>query len=131
MAVLYLAGVLFDGSPSTDPAVPLNPRMALEIIQGTSNQIVCRITNPAGVPAVPVGDLMLTVKQKPGDESALAALDGTWTPLLGPGTAVFSWTPTTMGYSPWGRYVYDVKLVNGDDVSVIIPASSFHLAPAV
>lgn len=131
MAVLYLTGVLLDGSPATDLGVPANPRMALEVIQGTSNQLVCRITNPAGVPIAPVGDVVLTVKQKPQDEVALARLEGTWTPLLGPGTAVFSWTPTTMQYMSWGRYLYDVRVVNGGEVNMVIPASAFHLAPAV
>lgn len=131
MAVLYLSGVLFDGAPATDPAVPYNPRVSLEIIQHTSNQIVCRVVNPAGVPVAPVGTLALTVKQKPGDDAALAYLEGTWAPLLGPGTAVFSWAATTMRYQPWGWYVYDVKLTNGPDVNMVVPASSFRLAPAV
>ena len=131
MAVLYLAGVLFDGTRATDPKIPSeNPRMSLEVIQGTSNQIVCRITNPAGDPVAPVGDVILTVKQKPQDEP-LALLEGTWAPLLGPGTAVFSWATSTMRYSPWGWYVYDVRLENGESVDVVIPASGFRLAPAV
>lgn len=131
MAVLYLTGVLFDGSPAIDPSVPHNPRMELEIIQGTSNQIVCRITNPTGDPVAPVGDVILAVKQKPGDEPALAYLEGTWTPMLGPGTAVLSWPATTMRFQAWGRYVYDVRLVNGSEVNMLIPASPFRLSPAV
>ena len=131
MAVLYLTGVLQDGSPATDPAVPHNPRAELEIIQGTTNQIVCRVVNPSGAPVPPVGTLTLTVKQKPGDEPALAELDGTWTPLLGPGTAVLTWAANAMRYIPWGRYVYDVRLVNGTDIDMVIPASPFRLSPAV
>lgn len=131
MAVFYLTGVLSDGSPATDPSVPANPRSSLEIIRGTSNQIVCRIVNPAGDPAAPVGTLTMKVKQKPSDEPALAELEGTWTPLLGPGTAVFSWTPTHMTNSSWGWYVYDVRLTVGSDVNMLIPASSFRLAPAL
>ena len=130
MAVLYLTGVLYDGSPPTDPTVPPNPRTELEIIQGTTNQIVCRVVTPSGAPVAPVGTLTMTVKQKPGDE-ALAVLTGTWTPLLSPGTAVLTWTATTMRYQQWGRYVYDVKLVNGDAIDMVVPASPFRLAPAV
>lgn len=131
MAVQYLIGVLQDGSPHTDPQVPTNPRAELEVIQGTTNQLVCRITNPAGDPVAPVGVVSLRVKQKPGDEPALALLEGTWTPLLGPGTVVLSWTATTMSGIPWGRYVYDVRLTNGSDVNMVIPASPFRLSPAV
>lgn len=131
MAVLYLTGVLQDGSPANDPAVPVNPRMCLEAIQGTSNQIVCRIVTPSGNPVAPVGTLTLTVKQKPGDEMSLASLEGVWTPLLGPGTAIFSWASTTMRTLPWGWYTYDVKLTNGTDVNVVLPLSPFRLAPAV
>lgn len=131
MAVFYLTGVLYDGSPSTDPSVPTNPRMALDLIYGTSNQIVCRVTNPMGDPSPPVGTLSMRVKQKPGDEPALAYMEGTWTPLLGPGTAVFSWAPGYMANVPWGWYVYDVRLTNGSDVQMLIPASPFRLSPAV
>jgi len=131
MSVLYLTGVLYDGSPSNDPTVPANPRACLEIIQGTSNQIVCRIVAPSGNPIPPVGTLTLTVKQKPGDEMSLAALEGIWTPLLGPGTAIVSWPSTTMRTMPWGWYTYDVKLTNGSDVNAVIPLSPFRLAPAV
>lgn len=131
MAVLYLTGVLHDGSPAIDPAVPVNPRAEIEIIQGTTNQIVCRVVNPAGAPVPPVGDLVLTVKQKPGDEPPLAQLEGTWTPLLGPGTAVLTWPATSMRFLPWGRYVYDVRLIQGAEVNMVVPASPFRLAPAV
>ena len=131
MAVLYLTGVLEDGVTPRSPDVPVNPRQELEVIQHTTNQIVMQATNPGGVPLPGIGELILTVKQKPQDEPSLARLVGTWTPMLGAGKAIFSWTAATMNSLPWGRYVYDVKLVNGSDVQVLVPASPFRLAPAV
>lgn len=131
MAVKYLTCVLEDGSPATDPSLPLNPRVSLEIIQGTSNQIVCRIVNPSGAPVAPVGSLTMRIKQKPQDEPDLVYLEGTWTPLLGPGTAVLSWTPAYMLNNAWGWYVYDVRLTVGSEVNMLIPASPFRLAPAL
>jgi len=130
MAVLYLTGVLEDGTPRS-PAVPVNPRAELSVIHRSRAQVVIRIAHTAGVPIPSEGTLTLTVKQKPQDESALALLTATWTPELGMGVAMFSWTPTTMNFSPWGRYVYDVKLVNGDAVDFVVPASPFRLEPAL
>lgn len=130
MAVLYLTGVLEDGSPRS-PSVPVNPRAALSIIHRSRAQVVIRITTSAGVPIPSEGSLVLTIKQKPQDAETLAQLVGTWTPDLGLGVAMFSWTPTTMNYSPWGRYVYDVKLTNGDAVDFVVPASPFRLEPAL
>lgn len=131
MAVLYLTGVLEDGNTERAPEVPVNPRQSLDVIQRTTNQIVLYATNPAGMPIPATGDLILTVKQKPQDEPALARLVGTWTPMLGAGKAIFSWTTATMADQPWGRYVYDVRLVNGSEVNMLIPASPFILSPAV
>lgn len=131
MAVLYLSGVLEDGVTVRDPSVPINPRQSLEIIQHTTNQIVIQVTNPGGVPLPAVGELILTVKQKPQDEPALARLVGTWTPMLGAGKAIFSWTILTMRDVPWGWYTYDVRLVNGAEVNIVIPASPFRLSPTV
>lgn len=130
MSVLYLTGVLDDGTPRS-PSVPVNPRAELAIIHKSRAQVVIRITNTAGVPIASEGTLTLTVKQKPQDGEALAQLTGVWTPDLGPGVAMFSWAPTTMPYSPWGRYVYDVKLVNGAAVDFVVPASPFRLEPAL
>ena len=131
MAVLYLTGVLEDGTTVRSPSVPVNPRAEREIIQHSTAQVVVRITNLAGVPIPSEGTLKLVVKQKPQDGEELASLTGAWTPELGPGVAIFSWTPTTMNYSPWGRYIYDVKLTVGSDVNIVVPASPFRLAPAV
>lgn len=130
MAVTYLTGVVEDGSERAI-WVPANPRVELSAIQGTTNQFVIQVVSPGGVPVPAVGELILTIKQKPQDEPALARLVGTWTPMLGAGTAILSWASTTMRDNPWGRYVYDVRLVNGSDVQVVIPASPFRLAPAV
>lgn len=131
MAVIHLTGVLEDGTKPIDPSVPENPRVELALIKGTSAQLVLRSTTRSGVPITPVGTLTLTVKQKPEDEPALAHLTGTWTPMLGPGTAVFTWATSAMRDMMWGRYIYDVKLVNGSDVNVLIPASPFRLMPTV
>lgn len=131
MAVLYLIGVLEDGVTPRSPEVPENVRQELAITQATTAQVILAAMNPGGVPLPPVGELILTVKQKPQDEPALARLVGTWTPMLGAGKAIFSWTTSTMAGLPWGRYVYDVKLVNGPEVDVLVPASPFRLAPAV
>lgn len=130
MAVVYLTGVLEDGTNQA-PDVPSNPRVELAFNKGSSNQVVLRVVNSGGVPAPPVGTLTLTVAQKPGDFPVLAQLTGTWTPMLGPGTAVFGWAKTTMQDVAWGRYLYDVRLVNGEDVSFVVPASPFRLMPAV
>ena len=130
MAVLYLSGVLEDGS-NRSPLVPVNPRAELEVIQHTSAQIIVRVTDPANMPIPSTGVMVLTVKQKPQDEMALAQLTGSWYPLLGPGVAMFSWVKTTMSTLPWGRYIYDVKLTVGAEVNVVIPASPFRLAPAL
>lgn len=131
MAVLYLLGVLEDGVTPRSPEVPPNVRQELMITQASTAQVILAAMNPGGVPLPPVGELILTVKQKPQDEPALARLVGTWTPMLGAGKAIFSWTRTTMSGLPWGRYVYDVKLVNGTEVDILVPASPFVLAPAV
>lgn len=130
MAVLYVTGVLEDGTPRASD-VPVNPRVELAINKGSSNQIVLRVVNAGGVPAAPVGTLTLTVAQKPGDYPPLAQLAGTWTPMLGPGTAVFGWAKTAMADVAWGRYLYDIRLSNGDEVSFVVPASPFRLMPAV
>ena len=130
MAVLYLSGVLEDGT-TRSPLVPVNPRAELEIIQHTSAQIIVRVTDPANIPIPSTGTMVLTVKQKPQDEHTLAQLTGSWYPLLGPGVAMFSWVKTTMNNNPWGRYIYDVKLTVGSEVNVVIPASPFRLAPAL
>jgi hypothetical protein len=131
MAVIHLIGVLEDGSKPIDPSVPENPRVELAIIKGTSAQLVLKAVTRSGVPITPVGTLTLTVKQKPEDMPPLAQLTGTWTPMLGAGTAVFAWASTHMRDVPWGRYTYDIKLVNGSEVNVLIPASPFGLMPAV
>jgi hypothetical protein len=131
MAVLYLSGVLEDGTTPRSPLVPVNPRTELEIIQHSSAQIIVRITNPANVPVPSTGTVVLTVKQKPQDGEALAQLAGTWVPSLGPGVALFSWTPATMSTPPWGRYTYDIKLTVGTEVNYIVPASPFRLSPAL
>lgn len=130
MAVVYLTGVIEDGT-ALAPDVPANPRSELSFTKGSSNQVVVRVVNSGGVPVPPVGSLTLTVAQKPGDFPPLAQLTGTWTPMLGPGTAVFGWAKTTMQDSAWGRYLYDIRLANGVDVNFIIPASPFRLMPAV
>lgn len=131
MAVFYLAGVLEDGTTPRSPLVPVNPRAELEIIQHSSAQIIVRITNPANVPIPSTGTVVLTVKQKPQDGEALAQLTGTWVLSLGPGVAMFSWTPATMATPPWGRYAYDVKLTVGSEVNYVVPVSPFRLAPAL
>lgn len=131
MSVLYLTGVLEDATIERAPEVPVNPRQTLDIIQRTTNQIILSATDPAGLPLPAIGDLILTIKQKPQDEPSLARLVGTWTPMLGPGKAIFSWTTATMAQAAWGRYVYDVRLVNGSEVNMLIPASPFILSPAV
>ncbi len=66
MAVLYLSGVLEDGS-NRSPLVPVNPRAELEVIQHTSAQIIVRVTDPANMPISSTGTMVLTVKQKPQD----------------------------------------------------------------
>ncbi len=131
MAVIHLIGVLEDGTKPIDPSVPENPRVELAITKGTTAQLVLRAVTRSGVPVTPVGTLTLTIKQKPEDLPALAQLSGTWTPMLGAGTAVFTWASTAMRDSAWGRYVYDIKLTNGSDVNVLIPASPFRLMPLV
>lgn len=131
MAVIYLTGVYEDGVTPRAPWVPENVRQELALTQATSNQIIVQVTNPGGVPVTALGELILTVKQKPQDEPALARLVGTWTPMLGAGVALFSWTRLTMDGQAWGRYVYDVKWVNGSEVNVVVPASPFRLVPAV
>lgn len=131
MSVIHLIGVLEDGTKPIDPSVPENPRVELAIIKGTSCQIVLKAVTRSGVPVAPVGTMTLTVKQKPEDMPALAQLVGTWTPMLGAGTAVFTWAASAMRDYAWGRYVYDVKLANGAEVDVLIPASPFRLMAAV
>ena len=131
MAVIYMTGVLEDGTTPRAAWLPVNTRAELALIQATSSQLVIQVTNPGGVPVPAVGELILTIKQKPQDEPALVRLVATWTPMLGAGTAIFSWTSTTMRDSAWGRYVYDVRLVNGSEVNMVIPASPFRLEPAV
>lgn len=130
MAVVYLTGVLDDGTPLS-PDVPANPRVELALTKGSSNQVVLRVVNPSGVPMPPVGTLTLSVAQKPGDLPLLVQLTGTWTPMLGPGTAVFGWSKTMMTDVAWGRYLYDIRLSNGEDVNFVVPASPFRLMPAV
>ena len=131
MATLYLTGVLEDGTTHRSPSVPENPRVELSIIQHSSAEVIVRIVNPAGTPVDSTGTATLTIKQKPQDGETLASLVGAWATDLGPGVARFTWLPTTMNYNPWGRYIYDVKLVVGSAVNYVVPASPFRLAPAV
>lgn len=130
MAVIYLTGVVEDGT-SLAASVPANPRVELALTQGSSNQVVMRVVTSGGVPVPPVGVLTLTVAQKPGDFPPLAQLTGTWTPMLGPGTAVFGWAKSTMLGNAWGRYLYDVRLSNGEEMSFVVPSSPFRLMPAI
>lgn len=131
MATVYLTGVLEDGSPPS-PSVPRNPREQLAVTQASSTTIIVKSTNAAGVPLPATGTLALTIKQRPNDEPPLAQLVGTWTPSLGAGVAVFSFTPTTMQNAQWGRYLYDVRLTTtGGVVNRLIEASPFLLRPAI
>lgn len=128
MAVVYLTGVLEDGS-TPSPAVPANPRELLAVTQASTTTVFLKCVTRSGVP-VTSGTLTLRVKQKPGDE-ALATLPGTWVPLVGPGVASFTFTPTMFAGVQWGRYLYDIALWQDGVVNRLIEASPFLLRPAI
>ncbi len=132
MAVVYLTGVLEDGTTQAD-GVPENPRATLTVTQGTTTQVVLRATTEGGVPLSSAdGTLTLTVKKRPGDEPALVQLVGSWTPFTAPGTALFTFTATSLNGLEWGRYVYDIRITSGGGaINRLIPASPFVVAPAV
>lgn len=129
MAVVYLTGILEDGAPP-DPGLPGNPRELLAVTQFSTTQVFLRCVTRGGVP-VTTGDLVLRVKQRPADEPPLAQLVGTWQPLVGAGVAVFTFTPTMFPNVQWGRYLYDVTLVQSGVVNRVIQASPFQLRPAI
>lgn len=130
MAVIYLTGVLDDGVTVRDPAVPVNPRVLLEITQECSARVVVRVVNPGGVP-IPTqgaGTFLLTVKKRPQDLPALATLTGT----TGPENVVeFTFAASTLRGVPWGRYCYDIRLSQGAEQNLLIPTSPLQLLPAV
>lgn len=129
MAVVYLTGVLEDGTQPRPKTVPANTRQTLAVTQGASTQIVLQVTTAAGVP-VTDGDLQLRVRLAPGDEPLLLT-PGIWQPMLGAGMAMFAILPTNFQGYQWGRYIYDVKLDRDGDVNFVVPASPFVLQPAV
>lgn len=131
MAVIYLTGVLEDGTTVRDPAVPVNPRVALELTQECSARIRLTVTNPAGVPVPSSGSLILTVKKRPQDIPALATVSGSWDGSFGPGVAQFDVSPTTLRGLEWGRYCYDIRLSQGGTQNLVIPTSPLQLLPAV
>lgn len=131
MSVAYLTGVLDDGTDYQDPAVPLNPRTALELTQGCSTTVRMTVINPGGVPISQVGTLLLTIKKRPQDYPALASIIGAWTPQNGPGTCEFTIGPTTLAGQEWGLYCYDVRLSQAGAQNLIMPTSPCRLAPAV
>lgn len=130
MAVVYLTGVLEDGA-TPDPAVPANPRELLAVTQGTSTQVFVRCVTRGGVPLPAEGAITLRVKQQPGDVVPVAQLVGVWSPLTGPGVAVFSCLPATFAGAQWGRYLYDVTLDRAGVVNRLLQASPFLLRPAI
>lgn len=129
MAVTYLTCVLEDGVTPRHPLVPVNVRTTLEVQQGGTTQVICRVLDPGGVP-VTDGDLELTVARAPG-ELPLAQAEGAWTPYLGLGVAIFTLLPGAFSQTAWGRYLYDVKLTRGVAVDIVMPASPFVLQPSV
>lgn len=132
MAVVYITGVLDDGTTVQDPAVPTNPRVALSLTQGCSTTLRLSIVNPAGVPVPSTGTLVLTVKKRPQDYPPLATIAGAWDTSAGAGIAQFDIAPTTLQGSEWGRYCYDIRLSQGPGTqNLVIPTSPLLLLPAV
>lgn len=131
MAVVYLTGVLEDGSTPA-PDVPANPRELLAVTQGTTTQVFVRCVTRGGVPLEGGPSMILRVKQQPGDEPALAQVTGTYSPLSGPGVWVFTFTPTMFQGVQWGRYLYDVTRSDiNEGTNRLIQASPFLLRPAI
>lgn len=130
MAVVYLTGVLEDGSTPA-PGVPLNPRELLAVTQSTTTQVFVRCVTRGGVPLEEGPTMTLRVKQRPGDEPALASVLGTYAPLTGPGVWVFTFLPTMFQGVQWGRYLYDVTRSDAEATNRLIQASPFLLRPAI
>lgn len=128
MAVVYLTGVLEDGTQPRPRTLPINNRQTLTVTQGQTTQVIVKVTTTSGVP-VTSGALTLRFGQAPGD--LLGGLAGEWAPLLGPGTAVFTIQAGTLVLLNWGRYIYDIELVQSGARNFIVPASPLVLAPAV
>ena len=131
MAVVYLTGVLEDGTALAD-GVPQNPRASLTVTQGVSTQVLLRCVTSSGVPLPTSGVTTLTVKKRPQDGTPLVQLTGSWSAMLiGPGIAVFTFPANALTALEWGRYIYDIKLVADGATNVLVPASPFQIAPAL
>jgi len=132
MAVIYLTGVLEDGTTVRSPAVPSNPRVALELTQDCSATLRLTVVNPAGVPVPSTGTLALTIKKRPQDIPAVAIISGAWDGSAGPGVAQFDIPPSALHGYEWGRYCYDIRLSQGAGTqNLVIPTSPLQLLPAV
>lgn len=131
MAVVYLTGVLEDGTTVRSPAVPTNPRVALELTQDCSATLRLTVVNPAGVPVPSTGTLIFTVKKRPQDQPPLLSLTGQWDGSGGPGIAQFDIAPTALHGCEWGRYCYDIRLSQAGTQNLLIPTSPLLLLPAV
>ena len=132
MAVIYLTGVLEDGTRRDEMLVPANPRTTLELTQDCSTTIRLTVVNPAGVPVPSTGTLLLTIKKRPQDQPAIVAISGAWDGSSGPGIAQFDITPNALHGYEWGRYCYDIRLSQGAGTqNLVMPTSPVLLMPAV
>lgn len=131
MPVLRVTGVLDDGSLQGSKA-PVNPRIEMRVIQGSSTTIEMQVLTPAGKPVdLTSSTVTLTVKKKTGHAAAVLSVTGTLAQDKGLGRVDFSIAPSATKNVAPGRYLYDVWHVAGSTREPVVPTSPFALEPAV
>lgn len=112
--VVYLKGLLNDGS-NPSPAHPVDPntRQTLAFPQGGSVVVELKVVTPADFPIPQVGTLVLTAKKQPQQIPPFFTVYGDWA-IAQPGTAMFRIRPADTRLMEFGRYCYDVWLVQDD-----------------
>ena len=77
------------------------------------------------------GTVLFTLKQSFLDQTPVLKIAGTAVSTEGPSRINFSILPANTKPIAPGRYVYDVRWVNGSSQDLLVPLSQFSLLPAV
>jgi hypothetical protein len=135
--VIRLQGVVDNGLRRDVETVPPNTAQAIAFAQGEDVEVRVAVVNPAGFPYRPDPDsgdsrVVLTVKKQPGDLPALISVEGVWDDSQ-TNVATLIISAAASKYIPFGRYIYDVWLLNDvtGDVNQIIALSPLSLLPSV
>ena len=129
--VIDLTGILDDGSDRSQQ-LPSGLRRALEVPVGISATIRLNGVSVGNVPLkLTSGTVLFTLKQTFLDQTPLLKIAGTAVSTEGPSRINFSILPANTKPIAPGRYVYDVRWVNGSSQDLLVPLSQFSLLPAV